>query len=111
VNEEKIGTLRLVINRKRHVGADTASRSGHGCGASPQLATNLQNRFDPAIARKRSGEVIAVLPTRPEGEKQTNTAGSMFRTPGLAHFFLRRTISAFSTRSRDRCHCEWSEAI
>jgi plasmid maintenance system antidote protein VapI len=58
-----------IINGKRTVSADTALRLAHWFGTSAQFWTNLQNQFDLTVARKRAGEAIGALPTRPKGRK------------------------------------------
>ena len=54
-----------IIAGKRSITGDTALRLGHWFIMEPQFWMNLQAQFDLLLARKRAGEGINELPTRP----------------------------------------------
>ena len=56
--------VRAIIDRKRSVDGDAASRLGHWFGVEPQFWLNLQTQFDLVMAASEAGDSIRPLADR-----------------------------------------------
>lgn len=57
-----------LVAGRRNITGDTALRLGHYLGTGPQVWMNLQSAYELALAKQKSGDDIAALPTAPDDQ-------------------------------------------